>query len=150
MKKILPIIIILVVVVGGGAFFGGMKYAQSKQLKNGNFGNLSAAERQQRFQQMGNGMAPTGNRQGGVNSISGEIISQDDKSITVKLNDGGSKIIFYSDTTQVMKFSQGLAADLKIGENVMVNGSSNSDGSITAKSIQLRPATPPAQPQIQK
>ena len=149
MKKILPIIIILVVVVGGGAFFGGMKYAQSKQLKNGNFGNLSATERQQRFQQMGgNDAAPTGNKQGGANSTSGEIISQDDKSITVKLNDGGSKIIFYSDATQVMKFAEGAVTDLKIGENVMVNGSSNSDGSITAKSIQLRPAAP--QPQTQK
>ncbi|MFA5050873.1 MAG: hypothetical protein WC499_02035 [Patescibacteria group bacterium] len=138
MKKILPIIIILVVVVGGGVFLGGMKYAQSTRLNfaKQNFGR----------QQMGNGMAPTGNKQGGANSASGEIISQDDKSITVKLNDGGSKIIFYSDTTQVMKFSQGSAADLKIGENVMVNGPANSDGSITAKSIQLRPATP----QIQK
>ncbi|MDD5626373.1 MAG: DUF5666 domain-containing protein [Patescibacteria group bacterium] len=139
MKKMLPVIIILIIVVGGGAFFGGMKYSESTRLNfaKQNFGR----------QQMGNG-APMGNKQGGVNSASGEIISQDDKSITVKLNDGGSKIIFYSDTTQVMKFSQGSGADLKIGENVMVNGPANSDGSITAKSIQLRPAMP--QPQIQK
>jgi len=141
MKKLLPIFIIAILVVGGGAFFGGMKYSESTRLNfaKQNFGR----------QQMGNG-APVGNKQGGVNSASGEIISQDDKSITVKLNDGGSKIIFYSDTTQVMKFAEGSAADLKIGENVMVNGPANSDGSITAKSIQLRPATMPAQPQVQK
>jgi len=153
MKKLLPIIIVLAVVVGGVAFYGGMKYAQSKssrQFGQGNFpdfNNLSAEERQQRMQQMGAG---NGFRNGTstANFASGEIISKDDKSITVKLRDGGSKIIFYSDTTEVSKFIEGTSGDLEIGKTVTVNGTANQDGSITAQSIQLRPEMPtqPSQP----
>jgi len=135
MKKLLPVIII-VLVVGIGLFFVGMKYGQSKTR----FGNLSAEQRE-RFQQMG---SPAAGRMAGNNggSSSGEIISQDDKSITLKLRDGGSKIIFYSDTTEIGKFVDGAVSDLKAGETVMVTGTANSDGSITAQSIQIRPEMP--------
>ena len=147
MKKILPIIIV-VVIVAGGSFFAGMKYGQSKGGNNlsqrpfGNFDNLSAEERQQRIQQMGAaGVGFRGNREGS-DFASGEIISKDDKSITVKFPDGGSKIIFYSETTEVSKFVDGTATDLEVGETVMVSGTVNSDGSITAQLIQMRPEMP--------
>ena len=135
--------------VVAGSFFAGMKYGQSKSSGNfsqRNFQNLSPEERQQRAQQMG---ANVGGRirlgQGEDGFAGGEIISKDDKSITVKLQDGGSKIIFFSDTTQVGKFVDGTSGDLEIGKTVMVNGTTNQDGSITAQSIQLRPSAEPAQ-----
>jgi len=145
MKKILPIIII-VIIVAAGAFFAGMKYGQSKgsSLSRGNFqdfANMSPEEREQRMQQMGANVGGIrgGNRGNGF--ASGEILSKDDKSITVKLPDGGSKIIFFSDTTEVGKFVDGTPTDLEVGKTVMVNGTTNQDGSITAQSIQLRPAS---------
>ena len=144
MKKILPIIII-VIIVAGGAFFAGMKYGQSKSsanLSRGNFQNMTPEERQQRVQQMGTaGVGFRGGREGS-GFASGEIISKDDKSITVKLQDGGSKIIFFSNTTEVGKFVDGTSNDLEIGKTVIVNGTTNSDGSITAQSIQMRPEIP--------
>lgn len=147
-KNILSIIIVLAV-VAGGSFYGGMKYGQSKISKGGrqNLSNLSQQERQQRFQQMGASVGgaldavKSGNRAGG-GLISGEIISKDNKSITVKLQDGGSKIVFFSESTEVGKFVNGTSVDLEIGKTVMVNGTANQDGSVTAKSIQLRSIVP--------
>lgn len=150
MKKILPIII-AVVVIGGGAFYGGMKYGQSSSPTGGQnagigFANLSVEQRQERLQQMGVNAGGKGvNRGSGF--VNGEIIAKDDpakdgagKSITVKLLDGSSKIIFYSGTTQIGKMTSGTPSDIEIGKTVSVNGSANQDGSITAQLIQIRSA----------
>jgi len=142
MKKLLPIII-AIIIVGGGAFYGGMKYQESKTPTAADFQNLrnlSPQQRQQMFGQSGaNASGTLAGRRGGANGAAGEIISKDDKSITVKLQDGGSKIIFYSNSTEVGKFVSGTPNDLEVGKTVIVNGKANSDGSITAQSIQLRP-----------
>jgi hypothetical protein len=139
MKKTLPIFILALFVVGGGAFYGGMKYAENKTLSNKNFPtpvNFSPEERQQRFGQMNNRFGS------GQNFVVGEIIARDDKSITVKLRDGGSKIIFFSGSAKITKSVAGSVDDLKIGETIMVSGTANQDGSVTAQTVQLRPNTP--------
>lgn len=150
-KKILAVVIGVVIVVGGGAFYGGIKYAQGKQ--GSGFGNLTAAQRQQ-FQQAG-GANIGGNFRGGAGQgrggaggglTTGEIISKDSQSVTVKVRDGGSKIIFFSDTTEVNKFVQGTSTDLVVGKNISITGTTNSDGSITAQSIQIRPNLPTPTP----
>lgn len=142
MKKVLPVFIAIIIIVGGASFYGGMKYGEGiKSVGNSpDFANLSATERQQRFQQMGG--ARQGSNQPDANFINGEIIAQDDNSITVKLNDGGSKIIFFSNSTKVTKIAEVTAADLNVGTNVMANSKTNEDGSLTAQSIQIRPETP--------
>ncbi len=145
MKKLLPIIIAIIVAVGG-AFYGGMKYGQSKSPaptanNAAGFVNLSPEERQARLQQFGAaGFAggQKGTRAGGE-SATGEVIAKDDKSITVKLSDGGSKIVFFTENTPVMKSVSGLPQDIAVGTQVVANGTKNQDGSITAQSIQLRP-----------
>jgi len=135
MKKILPIILAVAIAIGGGAFYGGMKYGQNKKLTTrSDLRNLSPEQRQQMLQQLGTTTEP---RSSGFTT--GEIISKDDKSITVKLQSGGSIIIFYSDSTEVGKFVNGTSTDLKVGDTVVVNGKRNQDGSITAQTIQLRP-----------
>lgn len=125
------IIVILVVIVGTAGFFGGMKYQQSKQPTfPRQFGN-------------GQGPAGTGNGQNrnriGGGQVMGDITSADDKSITVKLQDGSSKIVLFSETTTINKAAEGSKSDLKIGERVAVFGTTNSDGSVTAQNIQLNP-----------
>ncbi len=123
----------VVVAVGGGAFYGGMKYAQSARQ------NLTG--RNLNGQNMGANMggAFRGARGNGAGFAGGEIIAKDDKSITIKLSDGGSKIVFYSDATKVGKFTDGALGDLQTGKTVTINGQTNPDGSITASTIQIRP-----------
>ena len=137
--------IIAVVVAGAGSFYGGMVYGKSK----GGLQNLTAAQRQAfsangfgGAQRNAAGQARGADRSAGGGFVNGDIIAKDDKSLTVKSADGGSKIVFLSNTTQIMKSVDGSAADLETGKNVMITGSANSDGSLTAESIQLRPAMP--------
>ncbi len=153
MNKLIISIIVVAIVVGGGAFYGGIKYTESKnprrlsQVDFQSLQNLSPEQRQQRLQELGmSGGGFRGRDRNGGGFATGEIISKDDKSITIKMRDGGSRIIFYSDTTEVGKFVNGSASDLEVGKNVSVNGTTNSDGSITAQSIQLRPNPPTPTP----
>ena len=113
---------------------GGMKFGESKKIT----GMLSPEGSQNLPQVTGNVRVGNGQNGGFVN---GDIISKDDKSITVKLRDGGSKIVFFSDTTDISKFVSGTSADLEVGKTVTVTGKTNQDGSVTAQSVQLRQAT---------
>ncbi len=146
MKKNILVTIIIVLLIGAGAFYGGMKYQQSKTQSNfQNLGNMTQAERQQAFQQMGGDAAGVfrGNRQGGNTAggfVSGDILSKDEKSVTIKLRDGGSRIIFFSDSTEIAKSVAGTLADLETDKTISVTGTANQDGSLTAQSIQIRPA----------
>ena len=126
-------VIIIVVLVGAGAFFGGMEY-QKKQtpqfgFRNAQIGGPNASGRGQFQQRMMQGVRP----------INGEIIAQDDKSITVKMQDGSTKIVLISETTAINKAEQGAKSDLTVGTKVAAFGKENSDGSITAQNVQLNP-----------
>jgi hypothetical protein len=139
MKNVIIAVIITVIVVGGGSFYGGMKYGQTKITSNRNPQDMA-----QRFGGANGwqiGQRGTGKGGGFVN---GTILSKDDKSITVKLQNGGSTIVMLGGSTTVGKTVDGTPSDLEVGKNVMVTGTTNTDGSVTAQSIQLRtaPITP--------
>jgi len=138
MNKITIILVIAIIIVGAGAFYGGMLYGKSTAATGTpNFRNLT----QQQRQQLGGNRTGRNNASGGFTS--GQVIAKDDKSVTVQLSDGsGSKIVFFSATTQLMKLASSTLQDLQVGEQITTNGTANSDGSITAQSIQIRPAIP--------
>jgi len=138
-KKILVKIIVVAVIAAGAGFFGGMKYGQSAPAQTG------AGQRAQSAG--GFGANRTGVRGAGQNGnfAGGQIIAKDATSITVKLQDNSSKIVFVSSSTSVIKSAQGSLNDLTVGENATVTGTANSDGSITAQSVQVRPTLPQSQ-----
>lgn len=135
----LVLLIVALVVVGGGAFYGGMQYNQHKMTAN-RTGRFQGAE----------GLGMVNRTTSGGSFSSGEILSRDDKSITIKLPDGGSKLVFVSDSTEISKFAAGTIADLIVGQQVSTNGSANTDGSINATSVQLRPNLPATTESVNK
>lgn len=126
----------IVALLIAGSFYGGTIYAKSKKVGGNNFagGNFDPAN-------MRGGAEGMVKRQGvgAGNFNGGEIIAVDDKSVTVKAVDGNSKIIFYSASTEISKMVSATSTDLIVGESIMVTGQINSDGSLTAKNIQIRP-----------
>lgn len=134
-NKFIIIGVIVGIIILAGSFYGGLKYGQSKNsFRGNNFQNIANIQKG----------SPNGNSQNGM--ANGEIVSKDDKSITVKLSNGGSKIIFLSENTKVSKMTDGSLEDLDIGSSIIVVGISDQDGSIVAQSIQLRSDLPMDQP----
>ena len=126
------ITIIVALIVGGAVFFGGMQYqkTQASSLMQGQFRGPDGGGPQGSFQDR------SGNRQG-MTPGSGEVISKDDTIITVKMQDGSSKIVILSDDTNITKSSEAARSDLKNGETVTAFGTTNSDGSITAQNVSI-------------
>ncbi len=122
-NNLTTILAILIVVAGIGGFLGGVKYQENKRpefchrTKNG-------------------GMNRNNNN---FRPAVGEIVSADDKSMTIKLTNGGSQIVFISDKTVIAKTETGIKTDLKVGTKVSVFGTENADGTVTAQNIQINP-----------
>ncbi|HVZ67654.1 MAG TPA: hypothetical protein VG917_05345 [Patescibacteria group bacterium] len=130
---------IVVVIVAAIAFFGGMQFQKMQKsgasqfaTQNGQGGRGGAAGRfGGQFRGGANGARP----------IVGQILSSDDNSITVKMMDGSTKIVLVGANTKINKTDTGTKSDLKNGANVLVVGTSNSDGTVSGTSIQLNPQT---------
>ncbi len=88
---------------------------------------------------MRGGMAG-GMRSRAGNSAFGTILSFDATSITIATQGGGSKTILISPTTSILKSTAGTQGDLTTGTTVIVNGTPNADGSISASTVSIRPA----------
>lgn len=103
---------------------------------------MSPEQRQQLFQGNIGGSFQRGIGGGvGTNFLNGEVIAKDGQSLTLKMPDGGSKIVFFSDSTQISKTTEGSITDIEIGKQIMRSSDQNPDGSYTGKTIQFSPRT---------
>jgi hypothetical protein len=130
---IIPILV--AIVVGAAAFFGGMQYAkaqnpQGQQANRGGFGGRGGA---------GGFPRGSGTRGGNGGGVVGQILSADNNTLTVKLQDGSSKIVVLPENVMINKMAPAAKTDLTTGTNVAIFGSTNSDGSVTAQNVQVNP-----------
>lgn len=132
MNKNIILVIVLIIVMGGAGFFGGIKYQQGKVPRMDQFGRNENSLNNRN--QMGIGQKRMGNGQ-----IVGEIVSVDEKTMTVKMTDGSSKIVLLSENTAVSKSTEAQKSELKVGVRVAVFGTPNTDGSVTGQNIELEP-----------
>jgi hypothetical protein len=140
MKNANVIVPIILVLVGlGVGFFGGYQYRNYRL--NQTRGTFIGANGQ-RFTGARAGQGAVAGARGGA--VAGSILSIDANSITVKLADGSTKIVLFSGSTMYSDTVTAAQTDLKVGSEVSVFGSANSDGSVTATNIQIRPSPTPA------
>ena len=129
-------VLILVIVFAAAGFYGGVMY-QKSQLR-ATFAGGAGGQFSGRF---GGGQGGFAGGQGGpggasgMRPVSGQIVSQGNDSVTVKLTDGSSEIINLTGQTTINKTSTGAASDLKSGDRVTAIGTTNSDGSVTAQTL---------------
>lgn len=137
--------VLLVVLVAAGSFYGGMIYGKSQAqaelpvLVNaegtpGWRGQFSAPP----GSQAGTDRRQFSNAQGG--SLFGEIQSIGSGEMTIIDQDGKQVKITVTDTTLIQKQAEVTMADLQEGETVAISGSQETDGSITARMVQVSPA----------
>ena len=74
---------------------------------------------------------------GGGGLAMGTVTAIDSQSITLQLANGNSENVFYSSSTPVIVPQPASISSIKTGTNVIITGTSNSDGSLTAQSIQV-------------
>ncbi|MCX6809361.1 MAG: DUF5666 domain-containing protein [Candidatus Berkelbacteria bacterium] len=136
-KKIIVPVVVAVVFAAGG-FFGGIQYQKSKtpSRQNGFPSDFPGATGMRAGGATGQGRTGGAGRGG---FTAGDVISKDDKSITVKNTDGSTKIVYFSDSTTVTKNETGSKDDVAVGKKVSVMGTANSDGSVAATNIQIQP-----------
>jgi hypothetical protein len=131
MKKNLSILIIAIIIAGGAGFYGGMIYGKQAAPKVATTAGANRAG----F----TGTARTGARTGvnGAGIVNGQILAKTDNSLTIKSATAGSQIVFLAPSTQIMQSSTTTINNLNVGQNVMVSGTTNSDGSVTARTVQV-------------
>jgi hypothetical protein len=128
-KNTLPSILIsLVLGLGAGYYIGTHHTTMQAGLARGGTGQ-GGADRRGGFARGG----PNGDM------INGDVVSLSDNILTVKGRDGGSRVILFTGSTKVSKSVAGEKADVKEGASVLILGKQNSDGSVTADTVQIRP-----------
>ena len=131
--------IVVAVVFGGGGYYVGMQKTAAATTATQGANGAAFAGRTGGAGRFGGGA--------GGGFTGGTILSICNGSLTIQLPSStstsattGTKIVLFDTTTQVSEMQTVPASKLTIGQNVMVTGATNSDGSVTATSIQVRPA----------
>jgi hypothetical protein len=128
MNKQLLITAVIALIVGGAAGYLAPHSLAKTAGATGSFSRMAGVGSFMRGGGMGSG------------ALSGTVAAKDASSITIDTRDGSSHVVLISPATTVAKNVAGTLADVSVGSTILVSGTANKDGSVSASSIQLRPA----------
>ncbi len=121
--------ILVAVVIAAGGFFGGMAYGKGQATTT-----TTASARPANMP--GQPLAGTPQAgQGGM--LAGEIQTIDGNGFTLTDSSGKTVQVNVTGTTLIQKQTSVSLSDLQQGDTVMVSGTQASDGSVTARSVQV-------------
>ncbi len=125
--------IVAVVALVGGFFWGKSVGASAVAAGRAGAGRFALGSSTAAFA----GRAGFGGAAGG-GFTAGQVLSVDSDSLTLQLANGNSENVFFSSSTQISMPEPVPASSIQSGTMVMITGTTNSDGSVTASTIQVR------------
>jgi hypothetical protein len=130
--------VLAALLAGAAGFYVGVTYQKNQSQAGiaGRVGGQNGAGQGGGGRASGNGQRGTSRMGGSVTT--GTILAQDATSITVKTSDGGSKKLFLSVQTRYSQQQQLTAADLKVGDQVLVTGQ-DASGGFDARTVTVVP-----------
>ena len=158
MNKAVQIIVgvLVLVVVAGGSFYGGMAVGKTQAeaalpfvssqaggfpaVAGGQGGGFPADAQGRAAFGQGRQMGTTAGSDALTGMTVGQIESAEGQTLVVADANGQRIRVQVTDTTLIEKNASVTVAELEVGETVMISGSENGDGSITARSVQAAPA----------
>ena len=134
--------VIIVIVVAGGAFWGGMTYAASQTpTAASRFAGAGGAAFAGRTGAAGFAGAAGGGTVGTVIAIGSGTFTVQLPSSTSTTATTGTKLVLVDSATEIDELESVPVSNIQVGQSVTVAGTANSDGSVTASSVMIRPAT---------
>ncbi|MFQ5886868.1 MAG: DUF5666 domain-containing protein [Anaerolineae bacterium] len=145
MKKTVVIIgvLLVIVAVGGGSFWAGMRVGENRIIQDPArlFQQMRGEAGQFREQFPGMMGTPQPGKEGAPlrGGIRGTIEAVEGDTLVVSTEEGETRVQT-TDTTLIEKSMAVGVEDLEVGEQVVVSGSRNDDGSVIARSIRISTA----------
>lgn len=137
-KKVTIAVMVTAIIFGALGFGGGVLTTRATGAAGaGRFTGQGIAGGATRDFVGPDGAAGRGQRMGGGGVAVGKITEKDDKSFTVKMPDGSSKVVYYSSTTTFDTVSEGSASDLSVDTTVTAMGTATDSGDITAQRVTI-------------
>jgi len=146
LRVVLGVVVVLILVAG--SFYGGTLYGkqqaqaampQAFRERMAQFGQGGQeATGEQQVQPGPGGFGRLGGQGGG--GIVGQIEEIAGDTLIITDFNGQQTRVQVTDTTLIEKYASVTVVELEAGEQVVVSGSENEDGSITARSVQVAPA----------
>lgn len=125
-------VLVAVIMFAGGWYIGKNTASAGVTGGRGGFGAFASSTR--------GAFAGRGSVAGG-GFVAGTVTAIDASSITLQLPNGNSENVFYSSSTSVIVPQAASISSVQPGIAVMIGGTQNPDGSLTASSIQVRNAS---------